>query len=131
MIRDFHYVILVFTLCLAGGCATQNAATGETQKGPVEQLALDATDVNPEIGVRMRFNPVECDCTPWEAWIGERWVRVSLSWEEEEMAEELASASDEASSYRMMGEVQDTPLLCTPSTLCLSMKITTWKRFEK
>jgi len=131
MNRFCHVVFLMLTLCLVVGCASQGDALQEQQKGPVERLAEDAAKVDPEAGIRMRYNPVECNCTPWEAWVGERWVRTTLSWEEEEMAEELLAASDKTSSYRMKGELQGTPLLCTPSTLCLTMKVISWEQFEK
>ncbi len=64
---------LLVMAALAFSCS---APTERERELRLTRQAVQAAFESP--GVEIRYNPVECECPPFEAKIGERWIRVKI-----------------------------------------------------
>lgn len=77
-----YLTILVVLLCAA--CASSSAKPGEeaTAEPVVEQTQF-----------KVRYNPADCACPPYEVQVGDRWQRVFFDIEDRTQIDALQNAS--------------------------------------
>lgn len=107
--------LLQAAAALLSGCASAPPDQPGSE-GSLDALALALAAERPDELLVLRYNPVECDCPPWELQVGARWVRASVhgSSDEGESAfgaieargrRDLARGTDAV--YRVRGEVAE------------------------
>ncbi len=67
-------------LLVVAACSLPGMACGPGRVPSTEEQAKSALDRHAAEGpVRIRFNPVPCDCPPFEVLAGSRWLRVQVT----------------------------------------------------
>lgn len=128
-----HLAGLIGALVLLGACSANRTPTGqpaepETYDEEVRTLAGQASDSPLKV---IRFNPVSCQCPPFEIQLGARWVRLLVNGTEEpqspagllatEAAADLAAGRIE--HYRVEGELSTSPQRCAQGALYLTLAL--------
>jgi hypothetical protein len=124
-------------VALIAGCASNGAAVGPAPPPltPVEELRAVLEAASSSLWYELRYNPVPCDCPPYELRLGDSWVRVALRppFEEEQgptaalLARSSADLADERlAHYAVFGGLDDGVQRCETNALVARLDVASW-----